>query len=128
MSGHGEKLGRKQEQAIAALLDLPTVKAAARKAGVGERTLRVWMKHDEAFRRAYAEARRRFLELSLGRMSRASGRAVTTMIRMMGAADAAVALRAAQGLVDRAVKGAETLDILERLEALEAAQRQRQTP
>ena len=38
--GHGEKLSRKQEQAVVALLTMPTIRKAAEKAGVGERTLR----------------------------------------------------------------------------------------
>ena len=39
MSGHGEKLTRKQEAAIAALLLQPTITAAAAAVGIGEATL-----------------------------------------------------------------------------------------
>ena len=42
--GHGEKLSRKQEQAIAALLEQPTIDAAAQVVGVSERTIRNWLK------------------------------------------------------------------------------------
>jgi len=38
--GHGEKLSRKAEQAIAALLEHATIKAAAKACHVAERTLR----------------------------------------------------------------------------------------
>jgi hypothetical protein len=58
MTGHGEKLTRKQEDAIAALLDAPTVAAAAGKAGIGERTLRRWLRIAE-FQSAYRRERRR---------------------------------------------------------------------
>jgi hypothetical protein len=40
MSGHGEKLTRKQEQAIAAMLSEANVEQAAAKAGVSYATLR----------------------------------------------------------------------------------------
>jgi hypothetical protein len=57
MTGHGEKLSRKREQAIAALLTQPTIAAAAKMAGIGERTLRRWLKLPE-FASAYDAARR----------------------------------------------------------------------
>jgi hypothetical protein len=54
--GHGEKLSRRQNAAIAALLAEPTIGAAAGKAKVGERTLRRWMMLP-AFSREYTAAR-----------------------------------------------------------------------
>lgn len=39
MAGHGEKLSRKQEQAITALLVAPSIIEAATQAGIGEHTL-----------------------------------------------------------------------------------------
>ena len=47
MAGHGEKLGRKQEEAIAALLSQRNIEEAARAAGVGTRTLIRWLKLPE---------------------------------------------------------------------------------
>jgi hypothetical protein len=41
--GHGAKIGRKQEDAIAAFLTQPTPAEAARQTGVGEKTLRRWL-------------------------------------------------------------------------------------
>ena len=46
-SGHGEKLTRKKEQAIVALLTEPTITRAADSAGIAEATLRRWMRLDE---------------------------------------------------------------------------------
>ena len=40
MSGHGEKLTRKQDAAIGALLSQSTISAAAESVGIGEATLR----------------------------------------------------------------------------------------
>ena len=46
-SGHGEKLTRKKELAIVALLTEPTITKAASSAGISEATLRRWMRLDE---------------------------------------------------------------------------------
>jgi hypothetical protein len=115
----GQKLTRKQEQAVAALLVQPTVAQAAKKIGLNERTLRRWLK-EPTFARTYAEARRGFLEHSIGRLQRATTAAVTTLARA-----AREDVRAAVAVIDRAVKGAEMLDVLARLEALEAAAKER---
>jgi hypothetical protein len=53
---HGEKLSRKKEQAIAALLARPTVQEAAAEVGISVRTLCEWLKHP-VFKRAYGQAR-----------------------------------------------------------------------
>ena len=54
--GHGEKLTRKQEQAVSFLLTAPTIGKAAALAGVSARTLRNWMKLP-AFAEACRQAR-----------------------------------------------------------------------
>ncbi len=53
-----QNLGRKQEEAIAALLSQRNIEDAARVAGVGVRTLLRWLKLPE-FDAAYREARRK---------------------------------------------------------------------
>ena len=124
MPGHGSKLDRKKEQAIAALLSMPTLPAAAQEVGVAEKTLKRWMRED-SFAQEFAKARREFLELALARLQRASGQATTKLMELLDAEDDKLALRAALGILGQAVKGAETMDVLARLEALEAAARQR---
>lgn len=47
MAGHGAKIGRKQEEAIAALLTQRNIEEAARAAGIGTRTLIRWLKLPE---------------------------------------------------------------------------------
>ena len=47
MAGHGEKFGRKKEEAIVALPSQTSVKQAAHVAGVGTRTLVRWMQMPE---------------------------------------------------------------------------------
>ena len=55
MTGHGEKLNRKQEQAVVALLTEPTIAKAAEAIGVGEKSLRRWM-NLEQFGETYRQA------------------------------------------------------------------------
>ena len=61
MTGHGQKMLRKKEQAIAALLSQPSIGQAAKKVGIGEKTLFRWLQLDE-FKRAYRGARRQVID------------------------------------------------------------------
>src|SRR5690242_4464077 len=57
MKGHGSKFGRKQEEAIAALLTQRNIEEAAKAIGIVPNTLLKWMR-DPQFDSAYREARR----------------------------------------------------------------------
>jgi len=80
MRGHGQKLTRKQEGAIAALLAEPTHAAASVVAGVAESTLHRWLQLPD-FLRAYRQARRRVVEHAVGRLQRVTNRAVDALER-----------------------------------------------
>jgi hypothetical protein len=120
MAGHGTKLGRKQEEAIAALLSQRNVDQAARVAGLGARTLWRWMKEPN-FRAAYLQARGEAVSQAIARMQQATGAAGVTIPKLMTDANvpAAVRLRAAECVFGLAVKGMELEDIEARLAALE---------
>jgi len=118
MSGHGEKLSRKQDQAIGALLTEQTIESAAERVGVAEATLRRWLKLPE-FLAAYRAARREVMEKTVAQMQEASWAASTTLIKLLGAGNESVRLRAATELLNEANKGLEILDHEERLAALE---------
>ena len=122
MAGHGEKLGRKQEEAIAALLVQRNVEDAARAAGVGTRTLLRWLKLPE-FAQEYRKARREAVHQSVARMQQATGAAASVVLKLMTDPNvpAAVKLRAAECVFDRAFKGVESEDIEARLSELERA-------
>lgn len=60
-AGHGQKKSRRKEIAIGCLLAFPTVKAAAKAAGVSEITLHRWLKEPQ-FATDYRQARERVLE------------------------------------------------------------------
>src|SRR6266478_2042842 len=103
MAGNGGKLGRKQEEAIAALLSQRNIEEAARAAGVGTRTLIRWLKLPE-FRVAYREARRAAFSQSIARLQQASSAAATTLLKIMLDVNtpASTKVRAADSILDHA--------------------------
>ena len=118
MTGHGEKLSRKQEQAIGALLTEPTIFSAAAAVGIGEATLRRWMKLDD-FTTEYRAARRQVVEQATARLQQASSGAVDTLVKSLEAESESVQLRAAMAILADATSTVELLDLEERLAALE---------
>jgi len=112
MIGHGEKLSRRQEAAIAALLTEPTLAAAAKSAGIGEATLRRWLRLP-AFLAAYRKARRELVESAVGRVQAATGQAVDSLLEVArhGKRDGD-RVRAAVALLDHAFRGVREADAL----------------
>jgi hypothetical protein len=120
MSGHGEKLSRRREAALAALLSEPTLGQAADKAGVSERTLRAWLKLPDFL--ADRDARRQVVEGAIARLQQATNQAVDTLCDLLGGdTPAPTRARAALGILDQAAKGVALLDHDERILALERA-------
>src|SRR5262249_41440200 len=112
MRGHGQKLTRKQEALIAALLTEPTHAAAAKKAGVSEATLYRWLRLPE-FRSAYRQARRELVEAAVGRIQAATGQAVDTLLAMANQGGKSGArVRASIALLDYAFRGLTDADTL----------------
>jgi hypothetical protein len=122
MAGHGEKFGRKKEEAIIALLSQSGIDQAARVAGIGTRTLMRWLQNP-AFKAAYHKARRDAFGQATARLQQASGAAVSTILKIMLDKDnpAASRLRAAESVVDHAAKAIEIEEIEARVTALEEA-------
>jgi len=120
MSGHGEKRNRRQEIAIAALISEPTVEGAAAKAGIAPVTLWRWLRDDSGFREAYRAARRQVIEQAVANLQRAAGEAVETLRTNLHADSPSVQVRAAVAILEHAYRGAEVLDLAERINALEA--------
>ena len=122
MAGHGAKLARKQEDAIAALLSQRSIEDAARACGVGARTLIRWLKLPE-FAAAYREARRAAFSQSVARLQQATGAAVSTLLKVMidPATPASTRVRAADSVLDHSAKAIEIEDIEARVSELERA-------
>lgn len=112
MRGHGQKLTRKQEALIAALLSESTHAAAAAKAGVSEATLYRWLGLP-AFQASYRQTRRDLIENAVGRIQAATGQAVDTLLAVAKAGQKdSDRVRAAVALLDHAFRGIEQADAL----------------
>jgi len=118
MTGHGEKLTRNQEPAIAALLECATIKAAAQQIKVGEKTLRRWLGLP-GFLAAYRAARRQLLEDANARVQNLAGEAVEALRRNLKCGKAADEIRAALGVLGHAQRATELTDLVARIEELE---------
>jgi hypothetical protein len=119
MAGHGEKLSRKNELAVCALLAQPTVEAAAAEVGVSHRTLKTWLQLP-AFRAAYRAARLAVLEQTVGQLAQAGLKAVAVLVEALEAPRAADRIRAAAVILAHAQRGAELADLAEELAELRA--------
>src|ERR1700687_4627392 len=116
------KFGRKQEEAVAALLSQRNVEDAARVAGIGTRTLLRWLKLPE-FQAAYRQARREAFGQSIARLQQASSAAVSTLLKIMvdQNAPASTRLRAADSVLDHAANATDVDDFEGRISDLERA-------
>ena len=110
-----------KEKALNALLNTNSIADAAKACGLSEKTLYRYLE-DEDFQKEYRKARRSLVERSIGQIQTATSEAVETLRRNLHCENPSVEVRAAQIILDAASKGIETLDILERLEILEAGQ------
>jgi hypothetical protein len=122
MAGHGEKFGRKKEEAIAARLTQRNIEEAARAAGIGTRTLLRWLKIPD-FAAAYREARRQAFGQSIARLQQATGAAAATLMKIMvdPSALASVRVRAADIIFNHSARAIEIEDIEARVSELERA-------
>src|SRR5258708_36870981 len=122
MAARSSTLGRKQEDAIAALLTQRNVEEAARAAGIGTRTLLRWMKLPE-FQTAYREARRAAFGQAIARLQQGTSAAATTLIKLLVDANTppSVKARVADSIFNHAAKAIEIEDIEARVAALEAS-------
>src|ERR1035437_7033096 len=111
MAARKSILGRKQEEAIVALLTQRNVEEAAHAAGIGGRTLLRWLRLPE-FEAAYREARRAAFRQSIARLQQASGAAVSTLLKIMvdTSAPHSTRVRAADSVLDHAAKAIEIED------------------
>ena len=120
MAARNSTLGRKQEEAISALLTQRNLEEAARVARIGVRTLIRWMKVPE-FQTAYREARREAFGQSIARLQQGTSAAATTLLKLLIEPNtpASVRARVADSIFNHAARAIEIEDIEERLSNLE---------
>jgi hypothetical protein len=120
--GSGSRgLTRRQEKALEALLNEPTVARAAQLAGVGERTLHSWLRQP-VFAAAYRESRRTAFGHAISLTQKYSPMAVGTLVKIMGdeGKPATARVAAATALLRFGREAIELDDLVERLARLEA--------
>ena len=122
MAGHGEKFGRKKEEAVAALLTQRNIEEAAKVAGIGTNTLLRWLKVPE-FEKAYREARRAAFGQAIARLQQGASAAATTLLKLLvePGTPPSVRARVSESVLNHAMKAIEIEDIEARVKALEAA-------
>lgn len=129
MSESTNNLSPAQEKALSALMISTSIRGAAERAEVGERTLRGWLKDDAAFIAAYRHARRLAVESGIGALQNMVGQAAKTLVKALEAKKPSDRIRAALGIIDRATSAIDLWDLAARLEALEQqAAEQEKTP
>jgi len=105
---------------ILALLNGDTVEAAAAQAGMGERTVYRRL-GDSAFQRQLSQTRTRYLQQAIGVLARRSVEAAGHLQHLAAHAETDSArVSAARHILDLSLRATETLDLAERVAALEA--------
>ncbi len=107
-----------QEKALNALLVSASIPDAAKNCGLSEKTLRRYLE-DAEFQKEFRTARRNVFEQNIVRLQSLHAGAVDTLERNLTCENPSVEVRAAQIIIEGNRKDFETLDVLERLEALE---------
>lgn len=121
MIGNSDKFSRKQEAAIIALLNMPTIAGAAKRAGISEATLWRWLQM-ESFQQRYQEAKSQAFGAALGRLQQATGEAVEVLREV--AADPIFStpssrVSAARAILELAIKVKEAEDLEARIVQIE---------
>src|SRR5262249_18376631 len=121
--GHGEKLSRKQEGAIAALLVEPDVKSAARRIRLGVATLRRWL-GGPGFVSAPRAPRPEGGGVAGAPVQAPGSRGVGVLRECLTSDRPGERLKAATVLFDRATQGVQLAELVEKVEELEEVIRQ----
>ena len=122
MADFNGKPGRKQEEAIVALLTNRSIEEAARASNTPARTLYRWLKEPE-FDAAYRAAKRAAYRQAIARLHQLSSAAVSILGKVMldATAPPATRVRAVDSILDHTAKAIEIEDIDARVSELERA-------
>lgn len=113
----------KMQKALLALLSEPTKEKAAAAAGITSKTLRKFLDNPE-FQAEYRSAFSSMVSDAVRQAQKTLSPALTTLEEIMqdDAQNGQIRVSAARSLLEFSLKATEQLDILDRLEALEAMQ------
>jgi len=110
----------KQEKAVLALVEQPTIREAAKAVKVNEVTLYRWMREPD-FQASYRQARRDIMSQAIARLQSCCSTAVQTLQEVMEDTEATPASRvaSARAVLELACKAVEFEDLEARVAALE---------
>ena len=123
--GHGEKLSRKAQAAVVALLAHPTIPEAAKACGVSETTIWRWLQRED-FQNEYRKAQSKVFDGALCSLQGASTEAVDCLRRNLNCKNPSAEVQAARTILDYTLKARELFDFETRLAQLEAALKARE--
>jgi dsDNA-specific endonuclease/ATPase MutS2 len=120
MKGHGAKLPRKQQQAIASLLNCPTVVEAAKAVGVAEVTIHRWLATPQ-FKEAFRKARAQIVDQAIIKIQQAASEAVKTLQDIATGLDRKDSARvsAAKAILDHTLRATELESLASRIDRIE---------
>lgn len=110
-----------QEKALLALLNASSIVEASEQSGLSQETLYRYLK-DEDFKAEYRRLQREQFEQSASLIQQKREKAIETLEKNLTCGQPGAEIRAAQIILEQSQKGIETMDILERLERIEAIQ------
>jgi hypothetical protein len=102
--GQDGGLTARQEKALAALLESPSIRSAARLAGCNERTLRRYLE-DRDFELAYRNARRQITTTAIGLLQKVARDAVVSLQKNLNCGKPAAEIAAAKVILEWTFKG-----------------------
>ena len=117
---------RDDEKLMVALLNCPSVRAAAEETGIAERTIYKRLKRPD-FRERFDAYRRQIITNACMALESRMSDAIECLADMMndGGLSPGIRLRAARSIIEYGLRAYEMTDILPRLEALEEAEKGR---
>ena len=113
-----EHLSARQQQALRALLEHPTIAAAAENCNLSERTLHRYLQ-DPDFGAVYREERRHLTDEVIAALQKSGTSAVAALRNALSNENAAVRVRAARAVLQYLFVGVELADLEERIKVLE---------
>jgi hypothetical protein len=117
-AGGSDKEPRVGDRLIAALLVAPSQAEAAKQVGISLATVQRWLRRPKFLAR-YRAARRKVVEGAIAMMQGGTEKAAQALIDSLDADRTADVIKAADLILNHAIKGADTVDLIERVEQLE---------
>ena len=97
-----------------------TLRQAASDSGAGERTIKTWVAHQPALNRRVTELRAGLTAQALGRLTEGMTEAADTLRALLRAKSRSVRLGAARAILELGTKLRESVELEQRIAALEA--------